>query len=155
MTLGDRVAVLRDGRVEQVAPPLDLYRRPARPFVATFIGSPAMGFLPDALAARLARERGAGGRAVRVGIRPEDLELVPADDPARDATGRVELVERLGRELRVHASLDGARLVASVPGDARTAHVGGELRPEAPVGLRFPRAALHVFDAGSGERIET
>src|SRR5438445_6867873 len=101
MTLGDRVVVMKDGLVQQVGEPLELYNQPANRFVAGFIGSPAMNFadvtlaenggkpvaeapglriaLPDALAAR-ARNR--AGRKATLGVRPEDIHIAsPADAP--------------------------------------------------------------------------
>src|SRR5690348_10290224 len=115
MTLGDRVVVMRDGRVQQVGDPMELYNEPANRFVAGFIGSPAMNFapvriaaengslwaesddlrvrVPAAVAGRL--ERYAGGRAT-LGVRPEDLRVATEADPTEltlDAV--VEVVERL------------------------------------------------------------
>jgi multiple sugar transport system ATP-binding protein len=118
MTLGDRVAILRRGDIQQVATPRDLYARPANLFVAGFIGTPPMNVLP----ARLAGDRlvlpmaelalGAGERAripcgdapVVVGIRPEHLVPARPGEAAGAAVfdGTVELVEWLGAELFVH-----------------------------------------------------
>ncbi len=99
MTMGDRVAVLRDGRLEQVAAPRELYDAPATTFVASFVGSPPMSLLAD----------GDGS----VGVRPEDVRLVPGDD------GTVVDVEDLGHELHVAVELDGrGRVVARVGGAA-------------------------------------
>jgi len=133
MTMGDRVAVMRAGALQQLAPPQDLYDRPANLFVAAFMGSPSMNLYEATvvstaeqlelslgsqrlgLPAELARARpelaAAGGRQVVVGIRPEDL--TPAterdgDQPARGAqlTVDVELVEALGNEQLVHFAID-------------------------------------------------
>src|SRR5579863_8864560 len=119
MTLGDRVVVMRDGRVQQVGDPLQLYNEPANLFVAGFIGSPAMNFasvhiaaengslwalsdgirlkIPGAVADRLG---GAAGKDVTFGIRPEDLRLATAADPAdMSIEAVVEVIERLGSEI--------------------------------------------------------
>ena len=94
MTMGDRVAVLRDGRLEQVATPRELYDAPATTFVASFVGSPPMSLLPVA----------EGGW---VGVRPEDVRLVPGDD------GTIVDVEDLGHERHVAVDLPGrGRVVA-------------------------------------------
>lgn len=95
MTLGDRVAVLRSGRLEQVDRPRALYDRPATPFVASFVGSPAMSLLqrPEGL----------------VGVRAEHVRLVPGDDAL------VSSVEDHGHETHVLLETDGGRLVARVP----------------------------------------
>ena len=132
MTMGDRVAVLRSGTLQQVAAPHDLYEQPANLFVASFIGSPAMNLYEAtfagpadrlvlslgaqrlALPADVGRRRpafaGAEGRRVVVGIRPECLTVVPPDDAEaarqRTLSVRVELVESLGNESLVHFSTD-------------------------------------------------
>src|SRR6187455_466581 len=119
MTLGDRVVVMKDGVVQQVGEPLELYNQPANKFVAGFIGSPAMNFaavtvteangsliavnsglrvkLPDETAQRL---RGHVGREVMLGVRPEDLTVAGAadhDQPCFDAV--IEVIEQLGSEI--------------------------------------------------------
>src|SRR5262245_2701693 len=163
MTLGNRVAVLRDGRLEQVAPPMEIYRRPANRFVAGFMGSPSMNFLPCTLrdgggAARLespwftlSLEGGvpaAPTREVTLGVRPQDVRLGAAGAAA--AAGRGEVGQPLGSELLVHLALTGgeqAPVVAVVPAEAA-------VRVEQEVGLRFERDRLHLFDARDEARIE-
>ena len=135
MTMGDRVAVLRAGQLQQYAPPTELYDHPANLFVAAFIGSPAMNLyqgvvdsegrsitLGDqtlALPAHLAAEAVIGpyrGRNVVVGIRPEDLGEVASrdgDPAAPQLQGTVELVEELGAEKLVHFRMNAERLSAS------------------------------------------
>jgi multiple sugar transport system ATP-binding protein len=131
MTMGDRVAVMRRGQLQQVAPPQELYDRPLNLFVGGFIGSPAMNLLEatleradGGLAAALGDQRirldddclGARpglkdyeGRTVIVGIRPEQLEdaEIARESPAdRRLRGEVELREALGSELMVHFRID-------------------------------------------------
>jgi multiple sugar transport system ATP-binding protein len=133
MTLGNRVAVLQHGVLQQVAPPQELYQRPANLFVASFIGSPAMNLLEATVergdggpqvcfgthrltvGARAVREHPALadylGRKVILGIRPEHLEdatLVPAASPGSVLDVQVELREELGSEVDVHCRLGGA-----------------------------------------------
>jgi multiple sugar transport system ATP-binding protein len=137
MTLGGRVAVLRDGVLQQVAPPMELYREPANRFVAGFVGSPEMNFLPGGVF---------GGEAI-LGIRPHDIAIVPPG--AGDLDARVNVVEPRGSDLLV-------RLRAGADGE------GPEVRviapPEPPidadgvVGLRLDRGRLHRFDPVTGER---
>jgi multiple sugar transport system ATP-binding protein len=118
MTMGDRVAVMRKGVLQQVATPHELYRRPANLFVGGFIGSPPMNLLEATAAGGLLRlgsqllEIGARpelaaheGRAVAVGGRPEDVRLAPAGTPGA-LPGRVVTVEDLGAELVVHIETD-------------------------------------------------
>ena len=134
MTMGDRVAVMRKGQLQQVADPQTLYDRPVNLFVGGFIGSPAMNMieatvarsngglavdigrqhltLDDAVLARSPALRGYEGRRIIVGIRPEDLEdasLVPDSPPERGLRGVVELREALGSELIVHFTVEGTR----------------------------------------------
>jgi multiple sugar transport system ATP-binding protein len=137
MTMGDRVAVMRDGRVQQVDSPQVLYERPANLFVAGFIGSPAMNFvrsrltsedgsvyvqlgetrlrLPDSLVARRPQLRGRFGDDLIVGIRPEDIEdaaFVPSvNGSAFDV--RVSLAEPMGSEVVAHFPLAAASLADS------------------------------------------
>jgi len=145
MTLGQRIAVLRAGTLEQLGAPEGIYARPANTFVATFIGSPAMNLIPAAALPRetLPRTRPAGGEFT-VGIRPHDLEMTTTD--AGPLRGRVDVVEPLGHARIVHvAAGDGLRLTAVVASDAPVA-------PGDAVGLRPRGDRLHLFDA-AGTRL--
>ena len=162
MTLGDRVVVMRDGRVQQVDAPLAVYRVPRNTFVAGFIGSPPMNLLEGAIVAdgglRFVAKGGAlavplpaawraaldGPRPVILGVRPEDVSLA-----ALGMTGvpaRVDLVEPLGQELLIYASAGGQELTARVAPGVR-AEVGAELL------LGFDPDGLHFFDPDTRERI--
>jgi ABC-type sugar transport system ATPase subunit len=141
MTLGTRIAVMRDARLEQVAAPMDLYEQPANTFVASFIGSPAMNIWPPGTVVRI------DGEHRLVGVRPHDIELTPADDG--DAAGRVEILEPLGPTMLVHVRIDDAsesraRIVVS----ANTRIALGDR-----IGFSVRRDRLHFFDATSGRRI--
>ena len=148
MTLADRIVVLRDGRIEQVGTPLELYREPANRFVAGFIGSPAMNFL-DARAERGRVLLGATPVAptsladgpCTLGLRPEHLGV----DPDGALVGTVEVFEHLGGEAFVHLALEGGQeLVAKLDGD-------GSFRPGETLRLGTSAGRCHVFD-GSGRR---
>ena len=105
MTMADRVVVMNAGIAEQVGPPLEVYRNPATMFVAGFIGSPPMNFLPPAL---LGNEAVPG--AATLGIRAENLALVSPD--AGRITGTVAFCEALGADTLVHIRLeDGTILI--------------------------------------------
>ena len=136
MTLGDRIAVMRDGRIEQADAPDTVYARPANTFVARFIGSPAMNLVPPSVAGVTAP---AGSV---VGIRPQDVVL---QGPASVA-GFVDLVEPRGHDAVVHLRLDDD---AGTPLVAVTGAPGPESGAWLPVTLRRDR--LHLFDA-SGAR---
>jgi multiple sugar transport system ATP-binding protein len=155
MTMGHRVAVLRDGRLQQCAPPRVLYDQPVNVFVAGFIGSPAMNLcrvpVVEGTASlggdAVALPGGVNGRSeVVVGLRPEALELGGDGIP-----GRVEVLEELGADVYAFclAQLPAgeARLVART--EARHAPERGER-----VSLRPRMEEAHLFDAGSGTRLE-
>jgi multiple sugar transport system ATP-binding protein len=125
MTLGDRVAVLNKGVVQQVEAPARLYRRPVNTFVASFIGSPAMNFLrgelsdgslrvgPYALRPPRLDSRVAG--PVLVGLRPEDFVVANGSPQGVVLPARVEITEQLGPEVLVHFRLDGVETAILAP----------------------------------------
>jgi len=173
MTLGDRLAVLRDGRLEQVATPAETWRRPATAFVAGFIGSPPMNLLRGRLAAGDAPGRGrllapgvdaegpvatpdvCDGRGALLGLRPHDLVLAPRD--ACDAVVRVDAVQMLGSARLLLATLgegpEAQPLTVALEGEPRTAGEA-EVRPGEAVGVRFDPERAHLFDAASGARLD-
>jgi multiple sugar transport system ATP-binding protein len=161
MTLGHRVAVLNEGRLQQCDAPRALYDCPANVFVAGFIGSPAMNLLPLPLgedgfvafggeqipvgAGAAAACRAGGSATVVVGLRPESLELAPEGLPAH-----VEVVEEVGADASVFCA-------AEVAGESRklVAHVDSRSAPErgARVMLRPKPLEAHLFDPTSGARL--
>ena len=175
MTMGDRVAVLLDGRLQQVATPEELYEQPVNAFVAAFIGSPAITLitapvqgdaanvhglavpLPTDVVAHLGDPQGPGrdgGRRVQVGVRPEGWEVVSAGTPGA-LTLDVQLVEALGSESFVYGSptdsTDGE--VVEVPRiavkvDKRVKPAAGERLAVAP-----RENELYFFDADTGASI--
>jgi ABC-type sugar transport system ATPase subunit len=142
LTLGNRVAVMNEGRVEQVGPPLEVYRRPETLFVATFVGSPAMNLLPGDLMPLLGARSG-----LTLGIRPHDLTVGAAG--AGDSDALVDVVEPRGSELllyvRLGATGDGPEVRVVTPPDL-------QVTPDQVIGLRFDRARLHLFDPTTGRR---
>ncbi len=152
MTLGERVAVMRAGRIEQLAPPLELYRRPASTFVAGFVGSPAMNLLACEVAEGQARAGEltvpvvAPAGAATLGVRPSDIEITA---PERgDARGTIEVIEALGRDLLCHVDLGDASHDVRVLAPADAELHEGEL-----VGIALRRDRLHLFD-GEGRRLQ-
>jgi len=160
MTLGDRVVVMKDGVVQQVGEPLELYNQPANKFVAGFIGSPAMNFanvtitetngalwaenpgmrikVPADVASRL---NGHKSGVVSIGIRPEDLRVATSVDPA-DLTidTGVEVVEQLGSEILLDVKAGPNNMVASVEPTVR-------VKPLDRMRLAVNPARIHFFDA--------
>ncbi len=112
MTLADRVVVLRDGLIEQVGTPLELYDRPANQFVAQFIGTPQMNVVPAGQLPPQMRERGPRAAADgAIGLRPEAVSVLPKGHGP--VSGRIELVEALGAETLLYVrTAEGAQLVA-------------------------------------------
>ncbi len=160
MTLGDRVAVLNAGALQQVAPPLEVYRRPANRFVAGFLGNPPMNFIPgriegDAFAAeggaRLALPpaivASLGERPAVVGVRPEDVEISAGTDEG--IAGRVEVREVLGSEAILYVRVPG------LAGGPLAVQARSEIDVDAGADVRLRPSAerLHVFDEASGARI--
>jgi ABC-type sugar transport system ATPase subunit len=161
MTLADRIVVMRDGEVEQVGSPMDIYSNPVSYFVADFFGSPSMNLVAGAVLAEGEQRRFRSDvvdlplpprlnhvrpGAVTLGIRPEHVRIV--NDGQADATLPVRLVEPLGKDTLLYFETGGERpFVAVTEGlEMSAVPVGAQL------GLTFPAADLHLFD-GSGRRI--
>jgi multiple sugar transport system ATP-binding protein len=160
MTLGDRIVVLADGRIQQIGHPIELYLSPVNRFVAGFIGTPSMNFLLGRLqsadggtifatdGAQITLERkdlstAASGEPITLGIRPEDLRILPhargsTSLPSDVLTGRVVLVERLGGTSHVHFEVGLHRMMASVSTDALPT-VGESIT------IRVPPERVHLF----------
>ena len=141
MTLGQRIAVLRDGAIEQVSDPIEVYNRPATTFVAQFIGSPAMNLI-ELDSQELRQDLGAPARAALAGIRPQDVQLSERGGLLR---GTVQLVEPIGSAQIVHVRAGDRKIVAVAPPQPA-------LQPELPVAMGADRDRLHFFDA-SGRRL--
>jgi len=169
MTMGDRICVMKDGDIMQVAEPLELYNRPANLFVAGFIGSPAMNFfkgtvrraenfldfvgdgaagaplalrLPDALAARAAA---LAGKPAILGLRPEDIGDAPAGAaPAIEA--RIELAEPMGAETYLHLSTGASAFVARV-------RPAGHFASNQTARVFFHVEKAHLFDPATGQAV--
>ena len=143
MTMGDRIAVMNLGVLQQIGTPEELYTKPGNTFVATFIGSPAMNVLPSG-----ALGVGIGGSGRLVGFRPEDVQLGDgrADSTRYDAT--VEVVQYLGDEQLAYLKLGDAEIVAKLPLDAR-------LEPGTRGTFSVQLRKLHLFDAESGASLGT
>jgi multiple sugar transport system ATP-binding protein len=161
MTMGDRIAILNDGRLQQIDTPLECYHEPANQFVAGFLGEPAMNFFDVTLADGTLRGdafeypigpeiRSAVGDATDLvlGIRPEDIELAERAAGNHDFETVVDVVEPMGDENTVHLRFgeSGASIIATVGGFTQVA-------PGDNVVVRIPEDAIHVFDRASGEAL--
>ncbi|HEY2561855.1 MAG TPA: ABC transporter ATP-binding protein [Caldimonas sp.] len=145
MTLADRVVVLRDGAIEQVGSPLELYDHPANQFVAQFIGTPQMNIVDSAALPALRAAAGVGESVDGfIGVRPENV-LVRAAGGGR-LVGRVELVESLGADTLIYANVgDGNGTGRAVQMVARQ-NERSALQPGDAVGLDIVPASFHLFD---------
>jgi multiple sugar transport system ATP-binding protein len=166
MTLGDRVVVMKDGWVQQVGEPLELYGKPANRFVAGFIGSPAMNFVDMAISdssgvlwadaerlrlkvpAQLAqRVRAHAGKRITLGVRPEALHLANGADHSDCCFDtEVDVVEPLGNEILVNFRAGGAPMVARVDPAVR-------VKAHQSIRLALDPARVHFFDESSGAAI--
>ncbi len=139
MTLADRVVVLKDGLIEQVGSPLELYDHPANQFVAQFIGMPSMNMVAaNAIPSFSSQTRGQLPGDGFLGVRPEGLRVHPGQDAA-GVPGRVDLVEALGADTLIHVDVDGVQLIARQ--NERTA-----LRVGDAVAVELDPSVLHLFN---------
>jgi ABC-type sugar transport system ATPase subunit len=153
MTMGDRIAVMNDGRIEQVGRPREIYDRPASTFVASLVGSPGMNLTPVRIEGRVALASGFEvqlPRAVRLeagilGFRPEAMSP-KLDDRWPQLHLRVDLTEVLGPDQYVYGTVGGDQIVARVDPSLKLRH-GDRLQ------LSLRPQALHLFDAVSGTAI--
>jgi multiple sugar transport system ATP-binding protein len=161
MTMGDRVAVLKDGLLQQVDTPSQMYDKPANVFVAGFIGSPAMNLLEVGvqgetmkfgnadlpLRRETAGEAHKAGHAITVGVRPEDMELVGTGQGLPTV---INLVESLGADAYVYG-------VATIGGEEHhiIARVDGRRPPEKGSTVEFApkQGHVHLFSTDTGERL--
>jgi multiple sugar transport system ATP-binding protein len=159
LTMGDRIAVLKDGVLQQVGTPRDLYEQPVNLFVAGFIGSPAMNLFPadvvdgglqfGTAVARVERNvlDQASAKSVTIGVRPEDVEVSTTGE---GLAVEVDVIEELGADgyLYGHTDIDGSRVDI-------VARVDGRNHPNAgdKVFILPEPNHIHVFDSGSGLRL--
>jgi multiple sugar transport system ATP-binding protein len=158
MTMGDRIAVMRDGLLQQIGTPQDLYDHPVNVFVAGFIGSPSMNFATTTTVgkdlllggvrleltgeqARAADTRPDGAN-VLIGFRPEHIHVGNGQESAVRFPATVDVVEYLGNDELIHAKTEGNEIVALLPSSERVA-VGDSIE------LAVPMHKLHIFDPES------
>lgn len=154
--MADRIVVMRDGYVEQIGSPLDLYDHPANLFVAGFIGSPGMNFIPGKVSnddtsvfitesgARLPLPTGTalpGGQSLVYGIRPEDLSI-----RERGVTATVSLIEPTGAETQITALLGTTPVIASIRDRF-------DIAPGDDISLDIDLSSVHLFNAETGQRL--
>jgi multiple sugar transport system ATP-binding protein len=165
MTLADRIVIMKDGFVEQVGTPAEVFQRPSNIFVAGFIGSPSMNLIP----AKITEEKGdlylavnsslkipipnkkgqelKSGQEVVFGIRSEDVGILLGEDKAEwSFGGKVDVIEPLGGETLLHLEVEEAKLIAKCDGRIQLTH-GSDIK------MTFNLNRLHVFDAQTQKNI--
>jgi multiple sugar transport system ATP-binding protein len=168
MTMGDRICVMKDGRIQQVAAPMEIYRQPSNMFVAAFIGSPPMNFFEGSIVEKAGRlfffektssgdegirlgvDEGSAGklhawinRPIHLGLRPEDIEsraLAADNDPSHAFQANIDLVEVMGAETLLHLKTAAHNFVVRAQGQTAT-HTSG------PIGLVARMEKAHFFEA--------
>ena len=164
MTMGQRICIMKDGRIVQVGAPLEVYRNPVNTFVAGFLASPPMNLVPGRLEGQGGLDAVAGqarlpipealrgyyashaGAAVTIGLRPEDFHLAPMGDRSTPVNVTAVAVELLGPEVILVAELGGAggpEIQARMPRDF-LAHPGKALT------LHYDLTQMHLFDPATG-----
>jgi multiple sugar transport system ATP-binding protein len=159
MTMGHRIAIMKTGQLQQVGTPLEVYERPANLFVAGFIGTPPMNFIPATLTDggisasgfRLPlpgpwRAAARSGQKVVVGIRPENVREASRGGETARVDAKVDFVEPLGHEVIVHGRIGDDILVAKLD-PHRAPEMGSD------IGLEIELGALHLFDAATEQRL--
>jgi multiple sugar transport system ATP-binding protein len=158
MTMGDKIAILNYGELQQIGTPLECYNEPANVFVAEFIGEPAMNTFPltcedeelrsDTMTYPVparASDEVKHGDEITLGIRPRDVELADEDGPDT-VTGDILVVEPMGDSLQLTVDINGTEATVSVDAEFR-------LQSGDTIRLRFPTEGVHLFDTVSGEAI--
>ena len=154
MTMADRIVIMKDGHIQQVGTPSEVYHTPANTFVAEFIGAPAMNMLPGLInddgaiqletGGRIGTNlSGNSGRAITLGVRPEDLS---ADAPELFLEGRVTVREPLGHETLIYVTTTAGEFIAKADG-RNPPDVGATVR------LGALQENLHIFDAETGRTL--
>jgi len=169
MTMGERIVVMKDGLIQQVAPPLELYNQPVNLFVAGFLGSPPMNFLRGVLSGEASKvsfkeqEGGAVrillgdrpsaapyiGKEVVLGVRPEDCDMLPADKTPSPTTFQavVEIVEPMGAETFFYLQTGSNTMISRSHAEVDQREAGHRLRFE------INTAKVHLFDPDTSLRI--
>jgi len=173
MTLGDRIVIMKDGFIQQVGTPEEVFDRPANLFVAEFIGAPKMNIMKTQLLeengkyyvtpfgakievdgenGELLRQKQVGSREILLGVRPEHINLVASADSA--INGTILVNEMMGSELHLHVQVeDGSKLIARAPTVNLTHEERKQLHNNHAVHLSFPGKVMYFFDPETEKNI--
>ncbi len=167
MTLGDRIVIMKDGHIQQVGTPQEVFERPANLFVAGFIGMPQMNFFEDAWledgkvklqgaaidlpAETAAKLAGRSGKVI-AGIRPNHIKLAQAAR-AGTLTGTVDISEMMGAEVHLHVTAQGKDVVLVIPTADLPEPWRGGVPSGAPIHFAAPGQHIHLFDSETKENL--
>ncbi|SDH23230.1 ABC transporter ATP-binding protein [Pelagibacterium luteolum] len=166
MTMGDRICVMKDGHIMQVADPVTLYNRPENEFVAGFIGSPEMNLIPVALQRNGAPALTIGSQTVTfgnqlasrlsastgddltMGVRPQHMQMVPPETD-NAFSGTISHVEFMGHEVNLYVDIEGHKFTVVIPGD----HYNPSMLADGAIRLAPRESQLHLFDPKTSQNI--
>ena len=173
MTLGDRIVIMKDGFIQQIGTPQEVFNHPKNLFVAGFIGSPQMNFLdgnlirngkqyvlevlntsivlPDGIAGRLSRQN-QRDRKVTVGIRPEHIRLSDTNE-GENMTGISDVWEMMGSEVHIHLTADEKEFIIRVPVTELSDEYKGSMQYGETLRFQINKELLHLFDVETGENL--
>ena len=166
MTMASRIVVMKDGHIQQIGTPKEIYSSPANVFVGSFIGTPSMNFLPGTITeegnfvssqkaitlplnkehTKAVKEQGLYGKEVLLGIRPEDIVYEPTKEKPTTIEVNVELLEMLGHEANLHFKVEDTALISIVNSRA-------PIEEGTKVKLTFDMEHCHLFDAETQLRL--
>jgi multiple sugar transport system ATP-binding protein len=164
MTLGNRIVVMDKGIIQQADTPDNIYNKPANKFVAQFIGQPKMNFIEAELLSKEGRyyaklldsdntlelngeiKSNSSKRRITIGIRPEQIQIKSGHNEINTLQAVVDVVERMGSELHVHAFAGNERIILKTNADTG-------FQSEMPLDIYLPPEEIYVFDSGSGDNI--
>ena len=173
MTLGDRIVVMKDGMVQQIGTPQEVYDSPANVYVAGFIGVPQMNFYDarlvrdgdayavalDGISVRVSAEkcarlasRGVETQDITLGVRPENIELAEAGDAS--LTGSVETTEMMGSSVYLHVSVDGKDSIIILQNVEEDGRRPSDIQVGSTLSFTFSGSSMHLFDRESGLNLE-
>ena len=166
MTLGDRIVIMKDGFIQQVGSPEEVFERPSNLFVAEFIGAPKMNIMRTNLVlengkyfvtpfgakievdgenGQLLKEKGIEAGEILLGVRPEHIDLAPAAS-ANTINGNVLVNEMMGSELHLHVAVEGNKIIARTPTVELNREERANLKNGLPVHLTFSGKVMYFFD---------
>ena len=173
MTLGDRIVIMKDGFIQQVGTPVEVFEQPHNLFVAEFIGAPKMNIMRTNLVlengkyyvtpfgskievdgdnAQMLKNKGIQSMEILLGVRPEHIELAPAA-AENTINGKILVNEMMGSELHLHVSVDGNKLIARTPTVVLSHEERALMKNGHDVHLTFPGKVMYFFDPESEENL--